>query len=421
MSNQLTRLETAYSKLGLREPFVAAVASKVPYSIVSTDQVPTAGTNGTRTYYGESFIKDLNDEQLFGLVLHENMHVVLMHMWNRNGRNPVLWNLANDAIINRMILKMDNGRSYQLPPDGVFIDWVTEEMTSEEVYEKLRQQMQQQKQKKKGGSGKGGSQGDKDDGGGGGGDEEGDEGGGGGGGGGDPSNLPGVRGKAGFGNDHELEDAQDESTRADMQATIQAAAKAARDCGHGSALIDRVLGSLKPSVIRWQDVLRNMLTESSAADYSYQRFSRRFIGRGLCLPSLHTPAMGGLIVGFDTSGSIGADECEQIASEIRAIAADVSPAFIEVVYCDAAVTRVERFERDEDMVLHPLGGGGTRFKPVFDHADKTGERYVGMVYFTDLEGPTEECVEPDYPVLWANFGHEHNQGPFGVTAQVVFR
>jgi hypothetical protein len=50
-----------------------------------------------------SFIAPLSDEQLFGLVLHEASHVVLMHMWRRDGRDMALWNYANDAIINAYI------------------------------------------------------------------------------------------------------------------------------------------------------------------------------------------------------------------------------------------------------------------------------------------------------------------------------
>jgi len=121
------------------------------------------------------------------------------------------------------------------------------------------------------------------------------------------------------------------------------------------------------SSVRWQDVTRSMLTESSAADYTYMRPSRRFIGQGLYLPSLRTEALGGLAIGFDTSGSMGQRECDQIGAELQAIVDDLNPAFIEIAYCDYAVTHVERFERDDPIKLHPKGGGGTRFAPVFEH------------------------------------------------------
>jgi predicted metal-dependent peptidase len=161
-----------------------------------------------------------------------------------------------------------------------------------------------------------------------------------------------------------------------------------------------------------------MMTESAAADYSYLRPSRRFIGSGLYLPSLRSDALGGLAIGFDTSGSMGQKECDQIAAELRAIVDDLQPAFVEVVYCDYDVTHTERFERDETLALHPRGGGGTRFQPVFKHFAETGERYAGLIYFTDMEGNLAECEEPDMPVVWADIGYSHPQEPFGTRVAV---
>ena len=121
MTTHQERIDLAYSKLGLREPFIAAVMTRVKREINNT-KVTTAGTNKQ------------NDEQVFGLVLHESCHVVLMHMWRREGRDPSLWNYANDAIINAYI----RSRGYSLPDNGVDVRWVRDEHSSEYVYEKLK-------------------------------------------------------------------------------------------------------------------------------------------------------------------------------------------------------------------------------------------------------------------------------------------
>ena len=376
----MDRIDLAYSKLGLREAFIAAVMTRVKREV--SDKVSTAGTNGTWVRYNPAFCDPLTDEELFGLVLHEACHVVLMHMWRREGRDMRLWNIANDAIINAYI----KSRGWQLPKGGVHIGWVKEEHSSEYVYNKLKEQQQEQKSK---GGGSGDGEGEEDDGMGGGFDGQGD-----------------------------LEDAQDEATRVDMEATIVAAAKMAKDCGQGSALIDRVLEKVGDAKVRWQDVLRSLMTESAAADYTYLRPSRRFIGSGLYMPSLRTDALGGLAIGFDTSGSMGPDECNQIAAELQAIVDDMNPAFVEVVYCDYHVTHTERFERDEPLKLQPKGGGGTRFQPVFEHFAETGEHYCGMIYFTDMEGDLHECVQPDMPVIWADIGYSHPREPFGTRVEV---
>ena len=381
MATLMDRLDLAYSKLGLREAFIAAVMTRVKREV--SDKVPTAGTNGTWVRYNPKFCEPLTDEELFGLVLHESCHIVMMHMWRREGRDPRIWNVANDALINAYI----KSRGWQLPKGGVHLGWVREEHSSEYVYNKLKEQQQEQQKSKGGGSG-----------------DEGDEDG---------------LGAGGFDGQGDLEDAQDDATRVDMEATIVASAKMAKECGQGSSMIDRVLERVGEPMVRWQDVCRSMMTESCAADYTYTRPSRRFIGSGLYLPSLRSDALGGLAIGFDTSGSMGPKECNQIAAEIQAIVDDLQPSFVEVVYCDYAVTHTERFERDEMLQLRPKGGGGTRFQPVFEHFANSDERYCGMIFFTDMEGDLRECEEPPFPTIWADIGDSHPQEPFGTRVKVA--
>lgn len=364
------RIDLAFAKLGLREPFIAAVVCKVKREI--SDRVPTAATNGTAIIFNEQWCSQWNDEQLFGLVLHESLHIVLMHSWRREGRDPGLWNEANDAVINAYI----KARRYDLPDGGVFYPWVKDGDDSENVYEKLKKE--QQKIKQDGGAGK----------------------------------------QGGFNNSGDLQDAVDEASLADMQATIIAAAKMAKECGQGSALIDRILGTVGTPRVRWQDEVRSMMTEAAAADYSMRRPNRRYISQKLYLPSLYSEALGGLAVGFDTSGSMSDEDCRQIASEIMSIAEDLQPEFIEVVYCDTKVTRVERFERGEELVLKPKGGGGTRFAPVFKHFASSDDRYCGLIFFTDMKGDMRECKEPEFPVIWADIGSSHPTPPFGARVEV---
>jgi len=137
MATLMDRLDLAYSKLGLREAFIAAVMTRVKREV--SDKVPTAGTNGTWVRYNPKFCEPLTDEELFGLVLHESCHIVMMHMWRREGRDPRIWNYANDALINAYI----KSRGWQLPKGGVHLGWVREEHSSEYVYNKIKEQQQE--------------------------------------------------------------------------------------------------------------------------------------------------------------------------------------------------------------------------------------------------------------------------------------
>lgn len=372
------RLETAYSKLSLKEPFIAAVMSKVERKICPTT-CPTAGTDGKTAWYNPEFIEPLTARELFGLVLHESLHVVLMHMWRRGDRDPSIWNRANDAIINAYILKS----GYALPSGGVHIDWVTDDMDSEYVYNKLKQNDDSESNDSEQGDG-----------------EE------------------GQADAGGFDGTGDLIDAPTEASVSDIEATIAASARMAKECGHGSSIVDKVLSKLGQSKKDWRTELRAMMTSSSQADYSYRRPSRRFIGQGIYLPSLYSEGLGGILFGIDISGSMTDDELNQINAEITQIADDLQPEFVEVVYCNTDVRSTQRFERGEEVELSCSWGGGTRFKPVFDYLENMEQRPVGMIYFSDLCGDLNECKEPDIPVIWANTSTYKTEVPFGVLTTV---
>jgi predicted metal-dependent peptidase len=367
------RIEDAYSKLGLREPFIAAVMTRIPR--VVDPKTPTAATDGTVVKFGPDFVEKLDNAELFGLVLHEALHVVLMHMWRRGDRDSSLWNYANDAIINAYILS----RGYSLPAGGVHVGWVTESMDSETVYKRLKKDEEENKAA----------------------------------GGGKPKYDAG-----GFDGKGDISDAPNEATKSDLEATIAAAAQMAKDCGHTSGLIESILKSVGKPSIDWRDELRALLTSAAANDYTYRRPSRRFISQGLYMPSLHSDALGGLLIAIDSSGSMSQKELSQIAAEVEQIKEDMNPEFIEVVYCDTQVKNTQRFDREDTVELKCTGGGGTRFRPVFDYLANMADKVEGLVYFTDMEGNLDECVEPECPVIWANTQYRVRSAPFGVVANV---
>ena len=375
------RLSIAYSKLSLREPFIAAVMTRIRREI--SDEVPTAATDGTRVIFNPDFMDKCSDEELFGLALHESLHIILMHMWRRGERDPNLWNVANDAIINAYIRK----RSYQLPEGGVDVGWVRDDMDSEYVYKRMKKDQDEKQQQ----SGSGG-------------DGE------------DDNDTP----AGGFDGTGDLMDAPSDATMTDLEATIQASAEMAKACGQGSALIDNILKGTGKSRVDWRNEMRAMLTSASNDDYTYRRPSRRFIAQGTYLPSLYSEGLGPVLIAIDSSASMTQRELAQIASETQQIFEDLNPAFVRVVYCDTKIQRTQDFQQGDDVELSCRGGGGTRFKPVFDYIEDEMPEAVGLVYFTDLEGNTSECNEPHCPVIWANTGgsQRSNQPNFGVVANV---
>jgi len=176
-------------------------------------------------------------------------------------------------------------------------------------------------------------------------------------------------------------------------------------------MVDRLLAPRVP----WRMLLARYLVARARDDYTYMRPSRRE-GQAI-LPALRGHEMD-LVVALDTSGSIDDEEIREFASEIDAIKGQVR-ARITLLACDwdlapGAPWRFEPWERFEPPA-EIRGGGGTRFKPVFDWVEREGLRPDLLVYFTDAQGEFP-AREPPYPVLWLVKGGA--EVPWGLRVQL---
>lgn len=427
MSNfdaQIKRIDDCAAILMFREPFIGSATCKLErkYLHEPNPYTMTAAVDGKYVYYYLPWVAKLTDEELMFVQLHEAMHYILMHMFRMAGRNADRWNMACDAVINLNIVERANELQakrnkvyFKMPDEGILYPWVDSSMSAELVYNKLMKEEQDNGGDNAGrvGQANAGTPGK------GGGSQPGGD---------DPAQGDGESGAGGnpaqgkwdgFGRD--LHPAPDSVTEADVVATIVAAAKLAKQAGQGSALVDRIIGGELDPVVPWQAVLRSVMQGAfDRRDYSYRRCNRRYIAQGLYLPSLWAEAMGRLVIGVDTSGSISQHVLNQVAAEVTAIVQDCRPEQTDVVYCDWNVTSVETFTPDEPVKLKPQGGGGTAFKPVFDWVERSdGPPVVAMIYITDTYGNMNELIEPHYPVIWGLTEQVRNfTPPFGRVVEV---
>jgi predicted metal-dependent peptidase len=137
----------------------------------------------------------------------------------------------------------------------------------------------------------------------------------------------------------------------------------------------------------------------------------------LYLPSLHREGVGRIVIGVDTSGSVGDEELKQFAGEISAISDQAQPEAIHVVYCDAMVNSTQEFGPSETITLEPKGGGGTDFRPVFEWVEKNDVLPACLIYLTDLDCTKYPASAPNYPVLWVT--DSRRTAPFGETIKIV--
>lgn len=373
----LKKIQIARTQLLLDSPFFGVCALQLKLTETPENEwpyCPTAWTDGTHMGYNPDFIEKLAPQQLIGLIAHEVMHCACGHPWRRDSRDPILWNVAADFAINDLITKA----GLELPK-GCLLDKQYEGKWAEWIYDRLPQSMKDQFAKMRG-------QGQ--------------------------SGFGDVRDAPGGGKDGD----QQQQTEEGWKQLAQQAAQSAKAQGKLPDNLKRMLGELLEPKVDWKSVLRRFVQQVISADYSWRLPNRRYISQGLYLPRLYSEACGRICVAVDTSGSIDGIVLNKFAAELRSIAQDVQPSSIDIIYCDAAVSSVESFERGEMLELHPQGGGGTDFRPAFEKIAEMGEPPVCAIYLTDLYGTFPDAA-PDYPVIWATISNL-KEVPFGELVEI---
>jgi predicted metal-dependent peptidase len=292
------------------------------------DDIPTAATNGRDTYYGRSFVDKLADEELRGLILHENKHkafrhlTIWKHLWDEN---PRLANMACDYVINLMIHDSDpEGKFVTLPKGGCF-DERFRGMDAATVYRILKEEQD----KNGGGSGSG--------------DED------------------GLDSHDWSGSDELTGDEKKALNNEIDQALRQGAILAGKMKGN----VPREVTDALASVVDWREALREFINSFCAGhdESTWRRPARRWIGQDIYMPSSISEQVGRIVIAIDMSGSIGSAEIGQFLGEVKSICENVHPEGIDLLYWDTHVCQHEKYDGDEiNNILQstkPAGGGGT--------------------------------------------------------------
>lgn len=364
------KIKKASIQLILEQPFFATLCMRMAF--FEDTNIKTVNTNGKFLSYNPGYIDQLNVDEIKGVIAHEIMHITMLHHTRRNHRDVKKWNEACDYAINPMVLE-----SGFIMPNGYLIDNQYKNISAEQIYSLLQESSPNSESK---------------------------------------DNNYGDRESTG-----DVEDAPAESSKQEIeaeikQAVVQAAMIAKRQ-GKLPEFVERIIDEILHPKISWKEVLSRFLAEIQRNEYTWNKPSPRYLYSGIYLPSLENYEPGKIILIVDTSASIDHDILNQFAAEIQ----DITNTFklqLTIIYVDKMVRAVQEIEADDNVQLTPKGGGGTDFRPGFKYiADQEVQPKV-VVYLTDgacnLLPP-----EPDYPVLWAQFGIYPFQPPFGETVQVL--
>ena len=85
-------------------------------NIVESKKIDTAATDGINIFVNKDFLLSLSSTQQNALMLHEVLHMALLHVTRRGSRDPKIWNIAADIVVNDLIIR---NTSFRLPKDAI--------------------------------------------------------------------------------------------------------------------------------------------------------------------------------------------------------------------------------------------------------------------------------------------------------------
>lgn len=405
LTNQeiLDKLIKARIEMLISAPFFGNLATRLQFKD-ATDWCPTAATDGKYFYYNRNFVAALSDAEVVFLVGHEVLHCVYDHMdvGRRGDRNPMLWNIANDYVINADLI--DGRVGDQIKLVEICFDWKYRGMTSEEIYDDLFKKAEQE--------------GrviniatldmhlDREDG-----DDEGS---------GSNGNVGGKgKGKSG---PQPMTAEEKEQAKQEFQNAVMQSAKAA-GAGNLPGGVKRMLDKLLNPQLDWRELLAMQIQSVIKSDYTWMNPSRKGLNEGFYLPGLDRETTIDIALALDMSGSIGDDMAIDFLSEVKGIMDQYTDFKIHLFCFDTAVHNPKVFTETDmgDFMEYELaGGGGTDFDCCFDYMKENNIQPKKFVMFTDgypYGSWGDETYCDTLFIVHGGYGDRIPEAPFGITVE----
>ena len=333
--------------------------------VMYTEDIPTACTNGRDVIYNKDFIKTLDDKELNFVVLHEALHKAYqhMHLWKKLWKiNPMVANMAADYVVNYAIHEADEQSEIAKRPDSALFDLKYKGMTTKQIFDSLMQDAKEN----------GGGQCGHDS------------------------------------HDWEGADSLSDEEKKEVAKQIDQALR------QGEIIRGKMQGNKNRSVteilepkVDWREQLREFVnaTCKNKDRTSWKRPHKRFIGHDIYMPSMIGESIGQVVIGIDTSGSIGDKELNEFLTEVVAICDDVSPSSIELLYWDTHVAGHETYNQGDYKGLvqstKPAGGGGTHVGCVNEYIKDKRIQPEAVIVLTDGYVEDDFGGNWEHPTLWA--------------------
>ena len=394
------RLIAARINMLLHCPFYGNLACRLEFKD-ATEWCPTAATDGKYFYYNRNFIDALDQEELVFLCGHEVEHCVYDHFGRRGDKQPLLWNIANDYVVNMDLVEGNVGKKIALV--DICFDYKYQKWTSEEVYEDLYKQAEEEGRiidmstldvhldmDDGDDDSNGGPEGNQDD----------------------ADGNDGTKGPVRY-------SAEEKRSIKEQfkNATIQAAKAAG--AGNLPSGIKRLVDSLVQPQLSWRELLPQEIQSTIKSDYNFNTPSRKGIDQGIWMPGLDREDTIDIALGIDTSGSMTDPMMIDILSEVKGVMDQYTDFKIHLFCFDTEVHNPQVFTEhnmEEFMEYEAAGGGGTDFDCCFDWFKEEGIQPKKFVMFTDGY-PWDSWGDENYcDTTWIIHGDPEPNPPFGTWA-----
>jgi len=381
-------------------PFFGNLATRLKLKD-ATAWCPTLATDGKYFYYNRNFVAAMNEkERIFGMG-HEILHCVYDHFdVNRRGnRDPRLWNVANDYVINADLVDANIGEQIKLVE--ICFDWKYRGKVSEEIYDDLFKQAEEEGRvinidsfdvhlDRDEGDDEGAGSGNGDE------DSEGKEG---------PAKFTAE---------------EKENIKQEFQNAVMQSAKAA-GAGNLPNGVKRMLKDLLNPQLDWRQLLAMQIQSVIRSDYTFQTPSRKGMNEGIWLPGMDRETTIDIALALDMSGSIMDEMARDFLSEVKGIMDQYTDFKIHLFCFDTQVHNPVTFDQtnmEEFMEYELAGGGGTDFDCCFDYMKDQGIQPKKFIMFTDGY-PWDSWGDESYcDTLFIVHGGGYGEppvAPFGIT------
>ena len=343
--------------------------------VFESNDFETAATDGKKIYVNRKFFLGLTSKQQNALLLHEVLHMALLHVHRKSTRDNKTWNVAADIVVNNLILENTN---YKVPK-GAIIGSFYSENSVEEVYEKILKNSKNYSLE-----------------------------------------MPDILDLNKEGELSTEEELEIESYWKDKIQVLSNADTHSVDqmSGNLPAGIYKEIAIILEPEVDWRHALWKFIAKTPV---DFDDLDRRFIYRGLYLEGLLSDSLE-VSVCIDTSGSISSLLLDKFLAELKGILDSYPHVKCSLFFADTELYGPYEIENIRSLPK-AQGFGGTSFVPFFEFLSKNNNSLVSnsnkvAVYFTDGYG--DFPADSPQPTMWLVPSDclESKQFPFGEVIRI---